>query len=290
MKSIGLVLEGGGMRGVYTAGVLEYFMEHDLYFPYVIGVSAGACNAASYLSRQKGRNRKVTIDYVNHPEYLSYKNLVRKKQLFGMDLIFNEIPTKREPFDFEAFASTTEQFIVGTTDTYTGEPIYFHNEKDPEQLLSILRASSSLPFMAPPVEIQERLLLDGGIADPIPVFKSESDGNTLNVVVLTRNAGYRKQRSKFTWLIKRLHKKNPALATAINTRYERYNKTLEHIEANPERYFVIQPSQPLEVDRIERSKDRLSALYDQGYEDTRKHHATLQEWLGKSAQRSEKSI
>lgn len=290
MQSIGLVLEGGGMRGVYTAGVLEYFMDHDLYFPYVIGVSAGACNAASYLSRQKGRNRKVTIDYVNHPEYLSYKNLIRKKQLFGMDLIFSDIPTKHVPFDFESFASTTEQFIVGTTDTLTGEPVYFQNEKTPEQLLSILRASSSLPFMAPPVKVQDKLLLDGGIADPIPIFKSQSDGNALNVVVLTRNAGYRKKPSKFSWFIKRLYKKNPPLASAINSRYERYNRTLEHIESNPEQYYVIQPSKPLEVDRIERSKERLSALYDQGYEDTKRHHEHLQKWVETSQLRSDEMV
>ncbi|WP_270182117.1 patatin-like phospholipase family protein [Alkalihalobacillus sp. CinArs1] len=281
MESIGLVLEGGGMRGVYTAGVLEYFMENELYFPYVIGVSAGACNAASYLSRQPGRNRKVTIDYVNHPEYLSYKNLIRKKQLFGMDLIFNDIPTEHVPFDFDTFASTTEKFIVGTTDTYTGEPVYFQNEKAPDQLLSILRASSSLPFMAPPVRVQDKLLLDGGIADPIPIFKSERDGNHLNVVVLTRNAGYRKKRSKFSWVIKRLYKRNPKLALAINSRYERYNRTLEHIESNPEHYYVIQPSTPLAVDRIERSKERLSLLYDQGYEDAKQHHAALQKWIAR---------
>ncbi|WP_283152121.1 patatin-like phospholipase family protein [Guptibacillus hwajinpoensis] len=281
MNSVGLVLEGGGMRGVYTAGVLEYMMEHELYFPYVIGVSAGACNAASYLSRQNGRNRKVLIDYVNHPEYISYKNLFRKKQLFGMDLIFNEIPSTHVPFDFDAFQNATEQFVIGTTDITTGKPYYFNKKDDGEQILSILRASSSLPFMAPPVQINNRFHLDGGITDPIPVQKSEADGNKSHVVVLTRNEGYRKQKSKLSWMIQRLYRKNPALAKAITTRYVHYNQTLDHIEANRENYFIIQPSSPLEVARIEKSQLRLTTLYNQGYEEMKSHHKELEAWLEK---------
>ncbi|WP_273852730.1 patatin-like phospholipase family protein [Guptibacillus spartinae] len=287
MDSVGLVLEGGGMRGVYTAGVLEYMMEHNLYFPYVIGVSAGACNAASYLSRQNGRNRTVLIDYVNHPEYISYKNLIRKKQLFGMDLIFDEIPSMHVPFDFNTFQNATEQFVIGTTDITTGKPYYFNKNDDGEQILSILRASSSLPFMAPPVQINDRFHLDGGITDPIPVKKSEADGNKSHVVVLTRNEGYRKQKSKLSWMIQRLYRKNPALAKAITTRYVHYNQTLDHIEANRDNYFIIQPSTPLEVARIEKSQLRLTTLYNQGYEEMKRHHKELENWLEKRAQTKE---
>ncbi len=283
MDSVGLVLEGGGMRGVYTAGVLEYMMEHNLYFPYVIGVSAGACNAASYLSRQNGRNRTVLIDYVNHPEYISYKNLIRKKQLFGMDLIFNEIPSTHVPFDFDTFANATEQFVIGTTDISTGKPYYFNKKEDGEQILSILRASSSLPFMAPPVEIYNRFHLDGGITDPIPVYKSEADGNHSHVVILTRNEGYRKQKSRLSWMVQRLYRKNPALAKAITSRYIHYNQTLDHIEANREDYFIIQPSTPLEVARIEKSQLRLTSLYNQGYQDMKMRHNELENWLEKRA-------
>ncbi|MDR2994393.1 MAG: patatin family protein, partial [Bacillus cereus] len=128
LENTGLVLEGGGMRGVYTGGILEYFMEQDLYFPYVIGVSAGACHAASYLSRQRNRNKTVNIDYASHPKYLSYKNLWRKRQLFDMDFIFHEIPEKHVPFDFETYFNSPERFLVGTTDCETGEPVYFEKE------------------------------------------------------------------------------------------------------------------------------------------------------------------
>ncbi|WP_347550165.1 patatin family protein [Pseudalkalibacillus hwajinpoensis] len=279
MNSLGLVLEGGGMRGVYTAGVLEYLMEHELYFPYVIGVSAGACNAASYLSRQSGRNRTVLIDYVKHPDYISYKNLLKKKQLFGMDLIFDEIPSLHVPFDFDTFASAAERFLIGTTDMETGEAVYFDKHESGGQILSILRASSSLPFMAPAVEIDNRFLLDGGIADPIPVHKSEADGNHSHVVILTRNAGYRKQKSRMSWMVQRLYRKNPALAMAITSRYERYNSTLEHMEANRDDYFIIQPSQVLEVARIEKSQVRLTDLYNQGYEDMKVRHGELEKWI-----------
>lgn len=279
MDSVGLVLEGGGMRGVYTAGVLEYMMEHNLYFPYVIGVSAGACNAASYLSRQNGRNRTVLIDYVNHPDYISYKNLFRKKQLFGMDLIFNEIPSTHVPFDFDKFHNATEQFVIGTTDISTGKPYYFNKKDDGEQILSILRASSSLPFMAPPVQINDRFHLDGGITDPIPVYKSEADGNHSHVVILTRNEGYRKQKSRLSWMLQRLYRKNPTLAKAITSRYIHYNQTLDHIEANREDYFIIQPSTPLEVARIEKSQMRLTSLYNQGYEEMKMRHNELEKWL-----------
>ncbi len=154
MKDVGLVLEGGGMRGVYTAGILEYFMEQNIYFPYVIGVSAGACMAASYLSRQMGRNRTVNIDFVNHPNYLSFRNFLRNKQLFGMDFIFDEIPNKHVPYDYESFYQSKEEFVVGTTDCESGQPVYFKKDDYGNDMLKIIRASSSLPFVAPIIEFK----------------------------------------------------------------------------------------------------------------------------------------
>lgn len=198
MVSSGLVLEGGGMRGVYTAGVLEYFMEKELYFPYVIGVSAGACMGASYVSRQKGRNKTVNIEYVSHPQYLSLGNYIRHKQLFGMDFIFDEIPNKLVPFHYDAFLKSDQTFKVGTTDCVTGEAVYYEKNDVEMDILTLLRASSSLPFIAPMIEYKGRKLLDGGIADSIPVKKSEEDGNVRNVVILTRNADYRKKKAAWS--------------------------------------------------------------------------------------------
>ncbi|MCK6256606.1 patatin family protein [Fictibacillus sp. KIGAM418] len=282
MKGTGLVLEGGGMRGVYTAGVLDYFMDKELYFPYVIGVSAGACNATSYLSRQRGRNRVVNIDFVRHPEYISYKNLLlKRKGLFGMDLIFDEIPKKHVPFDFEAFERATERFVIGTTDSETGLPVYFEKADHQEHILTVLRASASLPFMAPVIEYHGKKLLDGGVADPIPVKKAKADGNKRNVIVLTQNEGYRKRKTKMEWLARRVYQSQPGMSDVLLNRYKHYNETLDYIEELEKKneVFVIRPKQKLDVGRAERNPVKLHALYERGIEDAMNVYEQLEEWL-----------
>lgn len=282
MERTGLVLEGGGMRGVYTAGVLEYFLEEDLILPYVIGVSAGACNAASYLSRQKGRNKKVNIEYAGRPEYISYRNLVRKKELFGMDFIFNEIPNKLEPYDYDTFYSGKEEFVIGTTDCETGESVFFGRDEYGRDVLTALRASSSLPYMAPIINFKGKKLLDGGISDPIPIKKSEQSGNMKNIVILTRNADYRKKKAAIPWFLKRPYRQYPNLVGAMENRYSVYNDTLDYIQSQEKagKTFIIRPSVPLEVGRVERSGAKLTKLYHQGYEDAKKHYEALLSWMG----------
>lgn len=207
MKNIGLVLEGGGMKGLYTAGVLEYFMEKNLFFPYVVGVSAGACMGATYLSRQKGRNKKVNTELVADHRYISYRNLIRKRELFGMDFLFDEVPNKIVPFDFQTFLNSNEQFVIGTTDCESGQAIYYNKAEHGNDILKIIRASSSVPFIAPAVEYDNRKLLDGGIIDPIPVLKAQTDGYEKNVVIMTKPEGYEKQRNKFSGIAKILYRK-----------------------------------------------------------------------------------
>ena len=281
LENTGLVLEGGGMRGVYTAGILEYFMEQDLYFPYIIGVSAGACNAASYVSRQKDRNKTVNIEYVTHPRYLSYKNLWKKRQLFDMDFIFHEIPTKHVPFDFDTYFNSTERFLVGTTDCDTGEPMYFEKGSTEKEALTLLQASSSLPFIAPVVNFRGKKLLDGGISDPIPVRKAQQDGCEKSVVILTRNHGYVKKKSKFGWIAAKMYKEYPNLTNTMLSRYEIYNETLHYIEKEERagNLFVIRPEILLQVDRMEKDPQKLQHLYDQGYQDAAKQFADLQAFL-----------
>ncbi|MCM3738087.1 patatin family protein [Bacillus cytotoxicus] len=283
LENTGLVLEGGGMRGVYTAGVLEYFMENDLHFPYVIGVSAGACNAASYLSRQKERNKTVNIEYVTHPRYLSYKNFWKKRQLFDMDFIFHEIPLQHVPFDFETYFNTEQQFLVGTTDCETGQPVYFEKGRSQEDSLMVLQASSSLPFVAPVVEFGGKKLLDGGISDPIPVRKAQEDGYRKSVVILTRNKGYMKKKSRFGWVAGKVYKNYPNLVNTMLTRYEVYNETLHYIEKEEAagNIFVIRPTEQLQVDRMEKDPDKLQRLYEQGFKDAEKMHEDLVQFLSK---------
>ncbi|WP_257348331.1 patatin-like phospholipase family protein [Pseudalkalibacillus decolorationis] len=280
MTSTGLVLEGGGMRGVYTAGVLEFFMEQDFYLPYVIGVSAGACHAASYLSRQKGRNKQVCIGYVQHPDYISLKNLIRKKQLFGMDLIFDVIPNQLVPFDYDAFHQTAEKFVIGTTDCMTGEPVYYEKSAYRDHILPILRASSSLPFMAPVIELEGRHLMDGGISDPIPIKRSEQDGNTKNIVILTRNDGYLKKRSKLNWLARRFYPKYKGLIERLDDRFQNYNDTLSYIQEKEKSgdVYVIRPTERIKVGRAERNPVKLTELYEQGYRDAAKHLDSIKRW------------
>lgn len=282
MYTSGLILEGGGMRGAYTAGVLEYFLENDLFFPYVIGVSAGACQGSSYISRQPGRNKQVTIDYVTHRDYISYKNLFLKKELFGMDLIFDKLPNELVPFDFETFNGASEKFLVGTTDCYTGEPVYFDKNDVPDDFLKIIRASSTLPFMAPAIEFQGRTLMDGGIADPIPIKKAIADGVRKSIIVLTKPKGYRKKKSSLSWIPRYVYKEFKGLHTALETRYKLYNETLDYIEAleRKNEVLVLRPSADLKVGRIERNPEKLTKLYKIGYEDAKANYQRILEFAG----------
>lgn len=268
MKS-GLILEGGGMRGVYTAGVLQKFMEENLFADYVIGVSAGACNAVSYLSRQSGRNRTVMIDYVKHPDYISVKNLLTKRELFGMNLIFDDIPNRLVPFDYGGFGQAAEEFVVGTTDCMTGEAVYFHKPLPPEELLAVVRASSSLPFMSQPVQFGGRLLMDGSLADPLPIKKALADGVTNPIIILTREGRYRKRQTPLHRIAPAFTRQYPGLARALEERRQVYNESLARIEALEEKgqAIVVRPRNLHRLRGIERDQERLAALYVQGYRD-----------------------
>lgn len=281
VEGLGLVLEGGGMRGLYTSGVLDFFMDKDLYFPYVIGVSMGACNGASYISRQKGRNKRININYINDPRYLSFRNLIRKKGLFGIDFAYDEIPNKLEIFDNKTFSEAKEKFIIGTTDCNSGEPVYFEKDDCIDSILDIIRASSSLPFLAPIVKHNGLDLLDGGVIDPVPIKKSIEDGNNKNVIILTRNKGYVKKPFKMKLLAKVVYPKYRGLIEAMINRYRIYNETIKYIEEleKEEKVFVIRPDVSLEVKRIEKDKKKLLNLYNQGYEEAKQSYDKLKNWI-----------
>jgi Predicted esterase of the alpha-beta hydrolase superfamily len=281
MEDIGLVLEGGGMRGLYTSGVLDFFMEKNLYFPYVIGVSMGACNGASYISRQKGRNKRINLKYINDPRYLSYRNLVRRKGLFSTDFAYDEVPNKLEIFDIKTFNEAKEKFIIGTTDCDNGKPVYFEKTDCCDSILDIIRASSSLPFLAPIVRHKGLNLLDGGVIDPVPVKKSIEDGNNKNVIILTRNKGYMKKPFKMSFLAKTIYPKYKGLVEAMVNRYRIYNETIKYIEELEKegKVFIIRPSELLEVKRIEKDTKKLLNLYNQGYEEAKQCYDKLKKWV-----------
>lgn len=280
MNNIGLVLEGGGMRGLYTCGVLEFFLDKELYFNYVIGVSAGACNAASYISRQKGRNEKVNIGFIDDWRYMSLRNFILNKSFFGMDFIFDEIPNKHVRFDYEAFNNAECRFLVGTTECKTGKALYF-NKDDMREGFDVLRASSSLPMMSPIVNYKGYELLDGGISDSIPIAKSIADGNDKNIIILTRNKGYRKSPPKFANLIKIKYKNYPLLVEAIMNRYKKYNDTLDYIDnlEGKGKAIVIRASREIKVDRLERNQGKLYELLQNGYEDAESAYERITEFI-----------
>lgn len=288
MYQNGLILEGGGMKGIYTAGVLEYFMEKDRYFPYVIGVSAGACNAASYLSRQAGRNRSVMIDYLNHPDYISLRNLIQKRELFGMDLIFDQIPNELLPFDFQAFHAAEERFVIGTTDCLTGKPVYFEKNDYPNDILSIIRASSSLPFMSKAVSHTGHLLMDGGVADPIPIRKAVADGVEKPVLILTKGKGYRIKPYRFPRTTRYFYKDYMGLTHALEMRWKVYNETMDEIERleREGKVFIIRPSELITVKRAERDPHKLELMHSQGYSDAQHAYEAMENWLQAPALKS----
>jgi predicted patatin/cPLA2 family phospholipase len=269
LKSSGLVLEGGGLRGVYTSGALRLFMDRGILFPYVIGVSMGACNAANYVSRQPERNRIVNIRYVNDSRYLSYRRLLAGGELFGMDFIFDTIPNSLVPFDYETFMGSDVKCVTVVTDCTTGEALYLEKAELGEQYLPVLRASACLPFIAKPVRYNGLVLMDGGLSDPVPIRKSISDGNTRNVLILTRPKGYRKTPSRTGGLARIRYPHLPGLCEALARRHIGYNETMDLIDEMEQsgEVFVIRPRSDLPVGRIERNKNRLYAAYDQGYQD-----------------------
>lgn len=268
MKDInaGLVLEGGGLRGQYTAGVLDAFLQEKFYFPFTIGVSAGASIGCSYISRQFGRNRTIIQNYRRDPRYLSLRNLIFQGSLFGMDFIYGQIPLSLVPFDFETFETSPYRFITVCTDCVTGEPVYY--EKGKSDPLKVLRASSSMPFLSPMVEYDGRKLLDGALADSIPLVKALSEGYSRNVVILTREKGYRKK-APSPLAARLVYRKFPRLAEAINTRWKHYNETQELLDREEAvgQAFLIRPSRDMEISRTEKSLKKLDELYVLGYED-----------------------
>lgn len=266
-RASGLILEGGGMRGVFTCGVLDNFMERGIRFPYTVGVSAGACNGLSYMSEQKGRAKYSNIDLLDKYHYIGIKQLLFKGNIMDFDLLFHTFPEQIIPYDYEKYARCSEVYEMVTTDCRTGEACYYDEKHNPQRIIEIVKASSSLPFVCPISYVDGIPMLDGGIADSIPLLRARELGYDNNVVILTRNKGYRKP-SKPTTVPFFFYRKYPKLRQAIANRNALYNRQVDMIERLEEfgQITVIRPEKPIVVDRIERNTDKLLDLYNQGYE------------------------
>ena len=262
-----LVLEGGGLRGVFTCGVLDYFMDNGIRFPFTIGVSAGACNGLSYMSGQRGRAKASNIDLMDKYHYVGFKYLFTQKCIMDFKLLFEEFPEKIIPYDYDAYFSNPDRFVMVTTNCITGKAEYFEEKTSQERIMDIVRASSSLPFVSPISYVDGIPMLDGGIADSIPVEYAMSQGYEKLVVVLTRNRGYRKKAGSMP-LAKAVYRKYPALQKALSERNAIYNRTMDLIERLEDegRITVIRPLKPIDVSRMEKDTDKLRALYQEGYD------------------------
>ena len=262
----GLILEGGGMRGVFTCGVLDCLMDRGIRFPYTIGVSAGACNGLSYMSSQRGRARYSNIDLLEKYRYISFKHLIFKGNIMDFDLLFDDFPNRIIPYDYPALAACEERFEMVTTSCRTGRACYFEEKNDPDRIIDIVKASSSLPFVSPISYVDGEPMLDGGIADSIPLLRARELGFDNNLVVLTRNKGYRKSNGAIH-LPPFIYGRYPQLREAIRRRNVLYNEQLALVERLEDEgtLTVLRPERPIEVGRIERDTRKLAALYDEGY-------------------------
>ncbi len=271
VESTALVLEGGGMRGIFTAGVLDYFMDNEMWFPYTIGVSAGASNGISYMSRQRGRAKFGDVDLLKIRPYIGLKHFLKGHGYIDLDFIFYEYPEKHYPLDFKTYSESTDRFVMVTSNCITGQAEYMEEKKDYKRMSDILKASCSLPFLAPIAYVDDIPMLDGGICDPLPIKKAMEEGYKDIVVVLTRNKGYRKNIRKRE-IPKFVYKQYPHLRDALFIRSKHYNETIEYIERLEEegKIKVIRPVKKIMVGRTEKDPAKLNDFYQEGYDEAKR--------------------
>ena len=276
-----LVLEGGAMRGLYTAGILDALLDTNINIDCIIGVSAGALFGVNYKSKQKGRALRYNTKYVKDKRYISIKSLLTTGNIVNTKFAYHEIPTKLDIFDEEEYSKSKTDFYAVITNIETGKPEY---KKIINATIQVdeLRASGSMPFVSKPVKIDNNYYLDGALGDNIPVLKAKEMGYDKIIVILTRPKDYRKKK-RSSILAKTYYKKYPNLIKAINTRYQKYNETLDLIKQleNKKEIFVLRPSKDLKIKRIEKDKTKLQSMYELGLKDLQDNLESLKKYLNK---------
>lgn len=263
-----LVLEGGGKRGIYTAGVLDVFLENGIDVDAVFGVSAGAIHGVSFVSRQIGRDIRYNIKYNNDYRFMSFRNWFKTGNVVDVDFCYNELPNKLDKFDYAAFDANPTKFYAVCSNIESGKAEYIYC-KDMHYDIKYVQASASLPFFSRIVEIGGKKLLDGGICDSIPLKAAQNCGYDKNIVVLTRPCGYYKKPSHNKWLAKRVYRKYPEFVKAIVNRHIMYNDELKYVEKAQKEgaALVIQPSVFIKIGRLETNIDVIRAMYELGRHD-----------------------
>lgn len=279
MSRTGLVLEGGAMRGIYTAGVLDVLMEHQVTVDGVIGVSAGAIHGCSYVSGQHGRSIRYYKKYMSNPRFMSFRSLLKTGNLVETEFCYHELPEKLDIFDYDAFEQSETDFYVTCTNVETGKAEYIHMESMRE--IDYVRASASMPMVSQIVEIGGKKYLDGGVADSIPVEAFRALGYEKNVVVLTRPESYRKKPSDMR-LVRMMYRKYPAFVKALEERSRNYNRTVERIRELERKgeIVVIRPTRDPDIGRMEKDPQKVQAVYDLGRADAQKKLPQVRRFLG----------
>ena len=261
-----LILEGGTLRPIFSAGVMDALLDNNITFPYCIGVSAGITNGISYISQQRGRNLEVVTKYRNDKRYLGYRNFLKCKSLFGLDFVFDEIPNKLIPFDMDTYKKYPGKVLVGVTNAKTGKTEYLDG-KNLDDKATMLRATCALPIFFPVIKLNGNEDYDGGICDPIPIKKAIEDGNDKHLIILTQPKGYKKELSKKNVLVaKLLNNKYPNLKDALLNRHDSYNETVRFCEELEKqgKALILRPEFSLES--FEKDVDKLKANYNHGYD------------------------
>lgn len=280
MKSC-LVLEGGAKRGIYTAGVLDVFLENNIVADAVIGVSAGAIHGCSYAAKQKGRSIRYNLKYNDDYRFMSFKSLIKTGNMVDTEFAYHELPDKLDPFDHEAFEKSETKFYATCTNLETGKPEYVFCPNLRNDYIDYLRASASMPLVSQIVEMNGKKYLDGGIADSIPIKAAINMGFEKNIVVLTRPSGYRKHKFSMLWLAKIVYRKFPNFIKALKVRHEDYNQTLDYIKEleDNKQILVIRPSKLIKISRIETNPEIIKQMYELGRSDGLNMLAKVREFI-----------
>lgn len=278
MKTL-LILEGGGLRGIYTAGVLDAFMKNKIKVDTVIGVSAGALFGINYLSNQRGRVIRYNLDNIKNKNYMGISSLIRTGNIMNKDFCFDKLIYETDPFDFDTFNKSKTDFYCVVTNVVTGKPEYIKID-DIENQLEYLRASGSMPVVSRIVHIRGKEYLDGGISDSVPIKWGLKNGYKKIIVVETRPKDYRKKKHN-NFLFKKFYKNYPKFVETYSNRYKVYNKTKEYIELleKEKRVFVIRPSELVKISRIEKNKDKIQEMYRLGMKDANNKLKDLKKYL-----------
>lgn len=277
----GLIMEGGAMRGMFTAGVIDVLMEAGVSFDGAIGVSAGAVFGCNYKSRQIGRVIRYNKAYCQDPRYASFRSLLKTGDIYGEQFCYHELPDRLDPFDVKTYAENPMDFYVVCTDTDTGKAVYHNCLKGDAEDIQWMRASASMPALSRFVKLDSYSLSDGGTADSIPVRFFESIGYDRNVVILTQPEGYVKKPNQLLPLLRILLWKNPALIHALESRHERYNETLAYIREQERsgNLLVIRPEAPLNIGAVERHPEELERVYQIGRKEGEKRLREVKKFL-----------